>query len=152
MTELDPKSWTAILALLGELQERLGVRRTRSDPQTRFVADLGLESLEIVVLSTMIQQQYGKLPFPAFFDEIGQRPVEDRDVTVAERRGIRLRAPSSRFLRRCEMPAGPTLLIGLDGATFTVLDPYMEDGVMPFLGALMRRGHARACCARSCRR
>ena len=32
----------------------------------------------------------------------------------------------------------PTLLIGLDGATFTVLDPYMERGVMPFLGELDR--------------
>ena len=46
---------------------------------------------------------------------------------------------------------GPTLLIGLDGATFTVLDPYMERGVMPFLGELTRRG-TRAGCARSCRR
>ena len=33
---------------------------------------------------------------------------------------------------------GPTLLIGLDGATFTVLDPFMEQGLMPFLGELMR--------------
>jgi len=35
---------------------------------------------------------------------------------------------------------GPTLLIGLDGATFTILDPYAERGVMPFLGELMERG------------
>jgi predicted AlkP superfamily phosphohydrolase/phosphomutase len=35
---------------------------------------------------------------------------------------------------------GPTLLIGLDGATFTVLDPYIESGVMPFLGELIERG------------
>ena len=34
---------------------------------------------------------------------------------------------------------GPTLLIGLDGATFTVLDPYMERGVMPFLAELSQR-------------
>ncbi|MGA2010999.1 MAG: alkaline phosphatase family protein [Solirubrobacteraceae bacterium] len=34
----------------------------------------------------------------------------------------------------------PTLLIGLDGATFSVLDPYIERGVMPFLGELMARG------------
>lgn len=33
-----------------------------------------------------------------------------------------------------------TLLIGLDGATFNVLDPYVEEGVMPFLGELMERG------------
>ncbi len=34
---------------------------------------------------------------------------------------------------------GPALLIGLDGATFTVLDPYMERGVMPFLAELSQR-------------
>jgi predicted AlkP superfamily phosphohydrolase/phosphomutase len=33
-----------------------------------------------------------------------------------------------------------TLLIGLDGATFDVLDPYVERGIMPFLGSLMARG------------
>jgi predicted AlkP superfamily phosphohydrolase/phosphomutase len=35
---------------------------------------------------------------------------------------------------------GPTLLIGVDGATFTVLDPYIERGVTPFLGELIQRG------------
>ena len=33
-----------------------------------------------------------------------------------------------------------TLLIGLDGATFTVLDPLMNDGVMPVLKALTDKG------------
>ena len=35
---------------------------------------------------------------------------------------------------------GKTLLIGLDGATFTVLDPLMERGVMPFLRELVAGG------------
>lgn len=35
---------------------------------------------------------------------------------------------------------GPTLLIGLDGATFSILDPYVERRVMPFLGTLVKRG------------
>ena len=35
---------------------------------------------------------------------------------------------------------GPTLLIGVDGATFTVLDPYMKRGVMPFVRSLVERG------------
>jgi predicted AlkP superfamily phosphohydrolase/phosphomutase len=34
----------------------------------------------------------------------------------------------------------PTLLIGLDGATFAVLDRLVERGVMPFLGELYRQG------------
>lgn len=33
-----------------------------------------------------------------------------------------------------------TLLIGLDGATWTILDPYMKRGVMPFLAGLTARG------------
>ncbi len=37
-------------------------------------------------------------------------------------------------------PTPRTVLIGLDGATFSVLDPYMERGVMPFLSELSARG------------
>jgi predicted AlkP superfamily phosphohydrolase/phosphomutase len=33
-----------------------------------------------------------------------------------------------------------TVLIGLDGATFTVLDPLIEQGAMPFLASLVRDG------------
>ena len=33
-----------------------------------------------------------------------------------------------------------TLLIGLDGATFSILDPLVDDGVMPFLKGLFRTG------------
>lgn len=33
-----------------------------------------------------------------------------------------------------------TLLIGLDGATFTILDPLMRDGVMPFLNEFVSSG------------
>jgi acyl carrier protein len=53
-------------------------------PDTALVADLGLESLDLVVLGTSIQQRYGRLPFTEFYGEIGQRPVEERDVTVHE--------------------------------------------------------------------
>jgi predicted AlkP superfamily phosphohydrolase/phosphomutase len=33
-----------------------------------------------------------------------------------------------------------TVLVGLDGATFSVLDPLMADGVMPFLSSMASRG------------
>jgi acyl carrier protein len=83
MNQLDPAILASILGLLDELKEDWEYDGEIT-PDTRFVADLGLESLEIVVLATMIQQQHGRLPFPEYFDEIGQRPVEERDVTVAE--------------------------------------------------------------------
>ena len=53
-------------------------------PDTYFLADMGLESLDLVVLGTMIQQRYGRLPFAEYLAEIGQRPVAERDVTIAE--------------------------------------------------------------------
>ena len=34
----------------------------------------------------------------------------------------------------------PVLLLGLDGATDTVLDPMIASGMMPNLGALLNRG------------
>lgn len=83
MNQLDPTVLAGILEVLDELKgdwEYAG----EIGPDTGFIADLGLESLEIVVLSTMIQEQYGRLPFPQYFDEIGQRPADKRDVTVAE--------------------------------------------------------------------
>ena len=83
MTELDPDVLGSVMTLLSELKEDWEYE-AELRPDTRFINDLGLESLEIVVLSTMIQQQYGKLPFPVFFDQIGQRPIDERDVTVAE--------------------------------------------------------------------
>jgi acyl carrier protein len=83
MTALQEQVLADVLELLDELKGDWEYTGAIS-PGTLFIADLGLESLEIVVLATMFQQRYGRLPFPAFFDEIGQRPAEQRDVTVAE--------------------------------------------------------------------
>jgi acyl carrier protein len=83
MSATDPAVLAGILDLLDELagdweyDGEIGF-------DTRFIADLGLESLEIVVLGTMIQQRYGRLPFAEYLDELGQRTVEERDVSVAE--------------------------------------------------------------------
>jgi len=50
---------------------------------TFFLADMGLQSLDVVVLAEATQQHYGTpLPFTELFAEIGQRPV--RDLTVGE--------------------------------------------------------------------
>jgi acyl carrier protein len=83
MTQVDPAVLDGVLDLLNELSgdwEYDGV----VGPETYFLADLGLESLDIVVLGTMIQQQYGRLPFAEYLEELGQRPIEERDVSVEE--------------------------------------------------------------------
>jgi acyl carrier protein len=43
-----------------------------------------MESLDLVVLGTSLQDRYGRLPFSEFLAEIGQRPVEERDISVGE--------------------------------------------------------------------
>jgi acyl carrier protein len=83
MTQTDPQLMRELLDMIGELAgdwEYDGA----IGPDTAFIADLGLESLDIVVLGTLIQHRYGRLPFPEYLDELGQRPVEQRDLTVRE--------------------------------------------------------------------
>ena len=83
MTETDPAVLAAVLSLLDELADDWEYDGAIG-PDTYFIADLALESLEIVVLGTMLQHLYGRLPFAEFLEELGQRPVEERDLTVAE--------------------------------------------------------------------
>ena len=48
---------------------------------TYFFADMGLQSLDVVVLGTAVQEHYGQvLPFPKLFAEIGQRELRDSSV------------------------------------------------------------------------
>jgi acyl carrier protein len=50
-------------------------------PETSFFTDLGMESLDVVVLATAAQERYGQaFPFTEYFAELGQQ--EDRDITV----------------------------------------------------------------------
>lgn len=83
MTGVDLQVLAGVLELLAELADDWEYDGPIG-PDTYFIADLALESLDIVVLGTMIQHQYGRLPFAEFLEELGQRPVEERDLTVAE--------------------------------------------------------------------
>jgi acyl carrier protein len=50
---------------------------------TYFFANLGFESLDVVVLAASVQERYGQvLPFPELFAEIGEREL--RDISVGE--------------------------------------------------------------------
>jgi acyl carrier protein len=83
MTATDPEILAGILTLLNELADDWEYDGPIS-PNTYFIADLALESLDIVVLGTMIQHRYGRLPFAEFLEQLGERPVDERDLTVAE--------------------------------------------------------------------
>src|SRR4051812_37042935 len=83
MIATQPQVLTDVLDLMTQLAGDWEYTGTLT-PDTRLLADLGLESLDLVVLGTSLQERYGRLPFAEFLAEIGQRPVEERDVSVGE--------------------------------------------------------------------
>src|SRR5688500_242437 len=115
---------------------------------TRLFDDLGLQSLDLVVLGTTLQDTYGRVPFAEFLADMGKRA--SRVVMVGELASFvdLHRAANSHFRTRGTSmtvtlpPSGPVasnatrtrptglanriLLIGLDGATFTILEPLMR--------------------------
>jgi acyl carrier protein len=81
-------SVTAKAEILGDiasiLSTQLGVQSSGSiDLETRFFADLGLASIDAVVLGEAIQTHYNRpLPFTDLMAEIGRRT--DRDLSIGE--------------------------------------------------------------------
>ena len=70
----------------------------RIDAETMFFADLGLASIDAVVLGETLQERYGRpLPFGELMAELGRRA--DRDLTLGE-----LAAFLSKHLRREDLP------------------------------------------------
>jgi acyl carrier protein len=56
-------------------------------PHTRFFGDLGLASIDAVVLGETIEEHYGrKLPFHEFMAALGQRAA--RDIELGELAGF----------------------------------------------------------------
>ena len=56
---------------------------TSIDEDTQFFSDLGLASIDAVVLSEAIQEHYGRpLPFDELMAEIGRRT--ERDLSIGE--------------------------------------------------------------------
>jgi len=83
MSELDPQVLHEVLGLIEEVSGDWEYDGPIT-ADTLFLADLGLESLDLVVLGTMIQHHYGQLPFAEYYAEVGQRPVAERDVSVSD--------------------------------------------------------------------
>jgi acyl carrier protein len=80
---VDPQVLEEVLELMTELAGDWEHEGTIT-PDTYFLADMELESLDLVVIGTAVQQRYGTLPFAEHLAEIGQRPIEERDLTVGE--------------------------------------------------------------------
>jgi len=66
------------------LNESLGVLMTTPiDRETRFFADLGLASIDAIVLAEALQNHFNRsLPFGELMAELGSR--EDRDLAIGE--------------------------------------------------------------------
>jgi acyl carrier protein len=73
---------TDVLNLLNQLSrdwEYSGV----ITPDTLLFGDLGFESIDAVVLASLVQEHYGQpLPFPQLLAEVGQRDI--KDLTIGE--------------------------------------------------------------------
>jgi acyl carrier protein len=52
-------------------------------PTTRFFADMELQSLDFVILSTALTRKFGKIPFDELYTDLSDQP-EDKEITVAE--------------------------------------------------------------------
>ena len=72
-----------VLELLNEMAEDWEYEG-EIELDTLFIADLELESLDLVVLGTALQERYGKLPFSEYLAELGELPVEERDLTAGQ--------------------------------------------------------------------
>ncbi len=80
----EPTRADLLRDVAGILADHLGVApSTPIDERTRFFADLGLASIDAVVLSEAIQRHYGReLPFHDLMAEIGRRT--ERDLAIGE--------------------------------------------------------------------
>jgi acyl carrier protein len=83
MISVPPKA-EILVDIAAILSNQLGVQSSGSiDMDTRFFADLGLASIDAVVLGEAIQDHYKRpIPFNELMAEIGRRT--DRDVSIGE--------------------------------------------------------------------
>jgi acyl carrier protein len=83
MTTTQPQILSEVIDLMTQLAGDWEYSGELS-PDTRLLMDMGLESLDLVVLGAELQKRYGVLPFTTFLAELGERPAEERDVTIRE--------------------------------------------------------------------
>ena len=82
---ISVRSRTEILDdIIAILSQQTGVSFSGSiNEETRFFADLGLASIDAVVLTETLQKHYGRtLPFHELIAEVGRRT--ERDLAIGE--------------------------------------------------------------------
>lgn len=82
---MNPASASAVLDDLGSVLRDFHGRQYEGpiDRETRFFADLGLASIDAVVLGETLESRYGrKLPFDVLMADLGRRA--DRDLKLGE--------------------------------------------------------------------
>jgi acyl carrier protein len=52
-------------------------------PETRLFADMDLQSLDFVILSTALVRKYGRIPFDELYTDLSERGG-DQEITVRE--------------------------------------------------------------------
>ncbi len=79
-------------SILSDLNQILGNFHGREyadsiGPETKFFADLGLASIDAVVLGETLERHYGqRIPFGEMMAELGRRT--DRDISIGELAGF----------------------------------------------------------------
>jgi acyl carrier protein len=84
MTTAATSDASLLAELRGLLRDALGVDPVQPiAPETRFFADLGLASIDAVVLGEAIQGHYGRpVPFDRLMADLGSR--QERDLSIGE--------------------------------------------------------------------
>ncbi len=52
-------------------------------PDARLIGDLGMKSIDLVVIASAMVNAYGLIPFDELYAEMARIPAEERDLTVA---------------------------------------------------------------------
>lgn len=82
---MSTKTATELMADIGDVLRNFHGREYSGPigPETRFFADLGLASIDAVVLGESLEERYGrKLPFGEMMAALGSRT--DRDMRLGE--------------------------------------------------------------------
>lgn len=77
---MNPQTFEQVMAHLAGLLQNFNGKEYSGDigPETLFFADLGMMSIDAVVLGETLEKEYGRrFPFPQFLAGLAQRGAQD---------------------------------------------------------------------------